>query len=123
VKEYQKITLLPRDTNSHGTIFGGVILSYIDLAGAACCHDHYRNRCFTTLVMREVKFLHPVHVSDLLTLSGEVVRAGRTSVTVRVEARAFNRRRRQEELVAATELVYVAMDPEGGKEPLQPAED
>ena len=86
MKEFQKITLLPKDTNSHGTIFGGVIMSNIDLAGAACCRDSFCNAKFTTVVVRELVFRQPVHVGDLLTLSGELVGQGTTSATVRIVA-------------------------------------
>jgi len=118
VKEFQKITLLPRDANSYGTIFGGVIISHIDLAGAACCRDRFRNPRFTTRVVRELTFQHPVQVGDLLTLSGEVLASGNTSVTVRIVARALNRDTRREELITEAELVYVAVDADGQKEPL-----
>ena len=119
---YQKITLLPRDTNSHGTIFGGVIMSYLDLAGAACCRDHFRNPLFTTVVVREVVFRHPVRMGDVLTLRGQLVSSGRTSVTVRIEAWAQSRPSREEVLVTAAELVYVAIGEDGQKTALVPWE-
>ncbi len=120
MKEYQKVTLLPRDTNSHGTVFGGVIMSYIDLAAAACCHDHFRNERFVTVVVRELTFREPVHVGDLLSLAGEVVRSGRTSVTVRIVAEA--RRAKGHDVVQVTEaeLVFVAIDAAGGTTALVP---
>ncbi len=55
-----RITLLPRDTNSAGTIFGGVILSYIDMAGAIEAHRRTRMERFVTVAMREVIFHKPV---------------------------------------------------------------
>jgi acyl-CoA thioesterase YciA len=123
VKTYQQITMLPRDTNSLGTVFGGVIMAAIDLAGAACCHDHFRNRRFSTLVVRELKFRHPVNVGDLVTLRGELVGSGTTSVTVRIEASALDRETRTEALVTEAELVFVAVDEHGAKTPLVPRED
>ena len=61
-----RVTMLPRDTNAHGTIFGGVILSHIDLAGAiAASRQAARN--FVTRAMREVDFIAPVHVGDVVS--------------------------------------------------------
>ncbi len=112
--------MLPKDTNSHGTIFGGVIMSYIDLAAAACCHDHFRNAKFTTVVVRELVFKQPVHVGDLLSLSGEVVAQGTTSVTVRIQAETQRCKGHDRAAVTEAELVFVAVDDEGNKTPLIP---
>lgn len=120
MKEYQKITLLPKDTNSHGTIFGGVIMSYIDLAAAACCHDHFSNARFTTVVVREVVFHQPVQVGDLLSLSGEVIAQGTTSVTVSIKAEVQRCKGHDVVRVTEAELVFVAVDDTGTKVPLEP---
>jgi acyl-CoA thioesterase YciA len=77
-----RITMLPKDTNAFGTIFGGVILSYIDLAGAIEVHRHYNLRVVTK-AMREVAFVSPVFLGDLVTFFTRVVRIGRTSVNRR----------------------------------------
>jgi len=78
-----RVLLLPKDTNAYGTIFGGVILSHIDLASAIearkVAPHHY-----VTKAMREVEFHEPVHVGDIVSFYTETVRIGRTSVTVRV---------------------------------------
>ena len=79
-----RITLLPRDTNSGGTIFGGVILSYIDMAGAIEAVRQTGIERFVTVAMREVIFHKPVFVGDLMSLYAEVVSTGTTSITVRV---------------------------------------
>src|SRR5687767_6511307 len=79
-----RITLLPRDTNSAGTIFGGVILSYIDMAGAIEAHRRTRMDRFVTVAMREVIFHKPVFVGDLVSFYAETLRIGTTSITVRV---------------------------------------
>lgn len=122
MKVYQRITLLPKDTNGFGTIFGGVIMSYIDLAAAACCRDRFCNAKFVTLVVRELHFHAPVYVGDLLSLRGEVTGHGRTSVTVRIAAEARRRDSRDRIPVTEAELVFVAVDEAGRKEPLEPWE-
>jgi acyl-CoA thioesterase YciA len=106
--------LLPRDTNGGGTIFGGVILSQIDLAGAAVARRFSCQR-FVTIAMKEVKFIAPVYVGDVVSYFGRVVRVGTTSVTVqiRVEAERFSDCDQKVEVTSA-EVVYVAID-KGGK--------
>src|SRR5919106_3912073 len=79
-----RITMLPRDTNSQGTIFGGVILSYIDMAGAIEAHRTTGMDRFVTVAMREVIFHQPVFVGDLVGFYAETVKIGNTSITIRV---------------------------------------
>src|ERR671919_1862000 len=78
-----KLLLLPKDTNALGTIFGGVILSNIDLASAVEARKTAAMR-FVTKAMREVEFHAPVFLGDIVSFYTETSRVGRTSVTVRV---------------------------------------
>ena len=106
-----RITLLPRDTNSAGTIFGGVILSYIDMAGAIEAHRHTRMDRFVTVAMREVIFHKPVFVGDLVSFYAETVRIGKTSITVRVIVEAERVGVSTDRVrVTEAEVVYVAVD-------------
>ena len=106
-----RITLLPRDTNSGGTIFGGIILSYIDMAGAIEAVRQTGVERFVTVAMREVIFHKPVFVGDLMSLYAEVVRIGTTSVTVRVIVEAERVGARSERVrVTEAEVIYVAVD-------------
>jgi len=119
MQEYLKVTLLPRDTNMHGTIFGGVIMSHLDLAGAQCARDHFDNR-FVTVFIHEMSFLHPVYVGDLVTFHGGLVSSGRTSVTVEVQVDAQRFDTREWYRVTEAKLVFVAVDLKGNKVPLVP---
>src|ERR1700704_755154 len=106
-----RITLLPRDTNSAGTVFGGVILSYIDMAGAIEAHRRTGMPRFVTVAMREVIFHKPVLVGDLVSFYVETVKIGNTSITVRVVVEAERVGvSRDRILVTDAEVVYVAMD-------------
>lgn len=106
-----RITLLPRDTNSAGTIFGGVILSYIDMAGAIEAHRRTRMERFVTVAMREVIFHKPVFVGDLVSFYAETLRIGTTSITVRVIVEAERVAAGAEQVrVTEAEVVYVAVD-------------
>src|SRR6266545_166738 len=78
-----KVLLLPKDTNALGTIFGGVILSHIDLASAVEARKVAPRR-YVTKAMREVEFHEPVFLGDVVNFFTETVRVGRTSITVRV---------------------------------------
>jgi acyl-CoA thioesterase YciA len=106
-----RITLLPRDTNSGGTIFGGVILSYIDMAGAIEAVRQTGIERFVTVAMREVIFHKPVFVGDLMSLYAEVVSIGTTSITVQVIVEAERVGARSERVrVTEAEVIYVAVD-------------
>jgi acyl-CoA thioesterase YciA len=102
--------MMPRDTNALGTIFGGIILSYIDQAGAVEALRYTTGR-LVTVAMREVEFHAPVFVGDLVSLHTETVRLGRTSITVRVVVEAERRSRGAGRVkVTEAEVVYVHVD-------------
>ena len=105
-----RITLLPRDTNSQGTIFGGVILSYIDTAGAIEAHRRTGLERFVTVAMKEVIFHRPVFVGDLVSFYAEIVRVGKTSITVHVIVETERLGREEKVRVTEAEVVYVAVD-------------
>ena len=107
-----RITLLPRDTNPQGTIFGGIILSYIDMAGAVEAHRRTGVERFVTVAMREVVFHQPVFVGDLVSFYAETVKIGTTSITVRVvvEAQRYGGMGGESIKVTEAEVIYVAVD-------------
>ncbi|MFQ5902844.1 MAG: acyl-CoA thioesterase [Candidatus Binatia bacterium] len=114
-----RVTMLPRDTNARGTIFGGVILSHIDLAGAISAHKH-ASRNFVTKAMREVVFIAPVYVGDVVSFYTAVIHEGKTSLTVRVEVEAERfSEPGQRVRVTEAEVVYVAIDGSGRPTPIR----
>lgn len=105
-----RMTMLPRDTNPNGTIFGGVILSYLDLAGGIEARKH-ANKRFVTVAMRGVEFIAPVYVGDLVSFYTRTIRIGRTSVTVGIVVDADRHEGSGERVrVMEAEAVYVAVD-------------
>jgi acyl-CoA thioesterase YciA len=104
--------MMPRDTNALGTIFGGVILSQVDLAAAIEAHKSHPAR-IVTVSMDKVEFKQPVFVGDLVSCFTETTRVGRTSITVRVSVWA-QRRFGGGEFVHVTEanVTMVAVDDE-----------
>lgn len=113
-----RVTMLPRDTNARGTIFGGVILSHIDLAGGiAASRQAARN--FVTRAMREVEFIAPVYIGDVVSFYTSVVRRGTTSITVKVSVEAERGQEpRRYVKVTEAEVIYVAVDEAGKPVPL-----
>jgi len=107
-----RVIMMPKDTNALGTIFGGIILSYIDQAGAVEAHRHGAGR-LVTVAMREVEFHAPVFVGDLVSLWTETLRLGRTSITVKVTVDVERRTPGQADghvKVTQAEVVYVRVD-------------
>src|SRR6266403_5300212 len=108
-----RVVMMPRDTNPLGTIFGGLILSYIDQAGAVHARQHSAKK-LVTVAMHEVKFIAPVFVGDLVSFYTETVRIGNTSITVRVTVEATRALSPHETVrVTQAEVVYVAIDETG----------
>jgi acyl-CoA thioesterase YciA len=104
-----RVTLMPKDTNAHGTIFGGVLLSYIDLAGAIATREHCDR--VVTIRMNEVVFHQPVFVGDIVSFYGEVVKIGRTSITIKVTVVSERwRGNREVAKVTEAEVIYVNVD-------------
>jgi acyl-CoA thioesterase YciA len=114
-----RVVMMPRDTNPLGTIFGGIILSYIDQAGAVEVRK-LSDQKLVTIAMHEVKFIAPVFVGDLVSFYTETVRIGTTSITVRVtvDARRGNAPH-QTVRVTQAEVVYVAIDEPGNPVPIR----
>src|SRR5262245_65609000 len=79
-----RVTMLPRDTNANGTIFGGVILSYIDLAGGIECRRQSAKK-FVTKAMHEVVFVAGVYLGERVALYTRTVRIGTISIPVSVD--------------------------------------
>lgn len=114
--------MMPRDTNAFGTIFGGVILSEIDLAAAVEGHRHHSGR-LVTVAMDQVIFRAPVHVGDLVSFFTETVRIGRTSIRVKICVWAQRRFSGDgASFVTEAEATMVAVDEHGQPTPvLRPA--
>ena len=105
------MTMMPRDTNAHGTVFGGVILSYIDVAGGVEAVRATKHNRFVTVAMKEVIFHQPVFIGDLVSFYVETLRIGRTSITVHVDVEAARFSSPGEKVkVTEAEVTFVAID-------------
>ncbi len=105
-----RVAAMPADTNSAGTIFGGWIMSQVDIAGSIAALERARGR-IVTVAVNSFEFHQPVFVGDLVSCYAEVIRVGRTSITVKVEVYA-QRSPAKVETIKVTEavLTYVALD-------------
>ncbi len=115
-----KVLLLPKDTNAYGTIFGGVILSHIDLASAVEARKVAPLR-YVTKAMREVEFHQPVFLGDVVNFYTETLRVGTTSVTVKVsvEAERWGAGSGERVKVTEAEVVLVSVDEHGRPRPIR----
>lgn len=112
--------MMPKDTNPQGTIFGGIILSYLDLAGSVEARRYTQGR-LVTVAMREVEFHKPVFVGDLVSFYARTTRIGDTSITVQVTVEAERLSADGEQVtVTEAEVVYVQIDGAGRPMPIEP---
>ena len=112
-----RVLMMPRDTNAMGTIFGGVILSHIDQAGAIGAHAEVAGK-LVTVAMREVEFHEPVFVGDLVSFYTEIVRVGNTSITVKVLVEVTRQKISERVKVTEAEVIYVRVDEQGRPQPV-----
>ena len=117
-----RVMPMPADVNQHGDVFGGWIMSQVDIAGATAAMRRARGRVVTVAVNSFV-FKHPVSVGDVVSFFAEVIEVGRTSVNVMIKVFA-ERNPAKPKIVKVTEatLTYVAINQQGLKRPLPAAE-
>ncbi|NRG19855.1 acyl-CoA thioesterase [Rhizobiales bacterium] len=103
---------MPADTNAAGDIFGGWVLSQMDLAGGIAAGERARCRV-VTIAVDAMKFIRPVHVGDVLCVYSEIGEIGRSSMKIRIEAWARRHRYDRREKVTEAIFTFVAVDEEG----------
>lgn len=108
-----RVTAMPADANAYGDIFGGWLMSLMDMAAGLVAARHSHGRA-VTVAMDGMQFHHPVKVGDEVSVYAEILRVGRTSMTIAVDA--WRRERHQDEAIKVTEarFTFVAID-EAGK--------
>jgi acyl-CoA thioesterase YciA len=114
-----RVLMMPRDTNAHGTIFGGVILSYIDQAGAIEARRQGVG-LMVTVSMDKVVFHEPVFVGDLMSFWTETLRIGNTSITTKVVVEAIRSGDPSQRVtVTEAQVVYVNLGSDRRPAPIQ----
>ena len=108
---------MPADTNPSGDIFGGWVMSLMDLAAGISAAAHARGRVVTASIT-QLSFLRPVKVGDVVCCYSDIARTGRTSITLSVEAWVLRRGQGDRLKVTEAEFTMVAVDAEGRPRPL-----
>lgn len=114
-----RVILLPRDTNKHGSIFGGIILSHIDLAAAVEARKTTGAQNIVTVAMDKIVFHKPVFVGDVVSFYTKTHKVGKTSVTTKVIVEATRVESEETVRVTEAEVVFVAVDESGKPTPVQ----
>jgi acyl-CoA thioesterase YciA len=109
---------MPADTNQNGDIFGGWLLGQMDLGGGIFASKIAKTRT-VTVAIEAMNFRKPVYVGDLVSVHANLVRIGRTSVTVHLEAWVLRRREMQSILVTDGNFTYVSIDDQGRPQPVK----
>ncbi len=97
----------------HGNLFGGIMLAWLDEAGAALAAYLCATPDFVTLKMKEVLFKQPVKTGDHVRIYGEVLKVGNSSITMSLEAKRYLFDRQDYEVVCSTEMTYVRINDQG----------
>lgn len=116
-----RVMAMPADTNPAGDIFGGWVLSQMDIAGGICASRRAQSRV-VTVSLEAMSFIRPVRVGDILGVYTEIVAVGTTSVVVHVEAWVRRDRIGNREKVTDGQFKFVALDASGNSKPLPPEE-
>ena len=109
---------MPADTNQNGDIFGGWLLSQMDIGGGVFASKIAKSRT-VTVAIEAMNFRKPVFVGDLVSVHANLVRIGKTSVTVHLEAWVLQRKEMQPILVTDGNFTYVAIDDQGHPQVIQ----
>ena len=109
---------MPADTNANGDIFGGWLLSQMDVGGGVFAAKIAKSRT-VTVAIEAMNFRKAVYVGDLVSVYAHLVRVGRTSMTVRLEAWVLRRKEEQPILVTDGNFTYVSIDDDGRPQPIR----
>ncbi len=111
---------MPADTNANGDIFGGWLMAQMDLGSSVLARSRARGRV-ATVAVEAMTFHKPVHVGDVVSIHARMLREGRTSMTIGVEAWVVRQPAGAHLKVTEATFVFVAVDEHGGKRPLPEA--
>lgn len=111
---------MPADTNANGDIFGGWLLSQMDIGGGAFASKIANSRT-VTVAIEAMNFRKPVYVGDLVSVHANLVRLGRTSITVHLETWVLRRKDKPQQSILVTDgnFTYVSIDEQGHPQVIQ----
>jgi acyl-CoA thioesterase YciA len=106
------------DLGTHGNLFGGKLLAWLDESGGVLAAQVVDSPRVVTVKFGEVTFSRKVKVNRIVKIYGQVLRIGRTSVTLRLEARRHNPYSGEQKIITSNEIVFVKIDDDGDPEPI-----
>ncbi len=109
---------LTKHIGNKNNMFGGELLSLIDISAAAYASEVCRYPKIVTLKITETLFKKPVKVGHLIKIYGEVKNVGNTSITIKIEVRTHNVRTEKQEIVCETDITFVKIDEDGNAIPI-----
>ncbi|MDP4663366.1 MAG: acyl-CoA thioesterase [Salibacteraceae bacterium] len=109
---------MEKDLGIHGNLFGGIMLSWLDEAAATMAYEVCHSPNMVTLKIDEVLFKRPVKIGFHLKIYGEVIKIGRSSITLQVDARKHNVYSGEEQVVCSTNFTFVRIDEQGDAIPI-----
>ncbi len=112
----------PADTNSGGDVFGGWVISQMDIAAGITAAQRAQGRC-STVAIEAMRFHAPINVGDLVSVYTQIVKTGRTSITMHVETWVRRQRTGEQLMVTEGDFTFVAIESSGVKRLLPPLED
>ncbi len=113
MKLINKKICMGRDIGVHGNVFGGILMAWIDEAAGAYASEYCQTPNLVTLRVGELLFKRPLKAGNHLRIYGEVDHVGKTSITLKVEARRYNLYDSEETVVCTTSMTFVRIDEDG----------
>lgn len=109
-----RVEPMPKDTNQYGAVFGGWVMSQVDLAGASTAMRYALSRKVVTRAVSSFTFENPIYVGDIVSFYTKIVKIGRSSITVQVDvyAERLTKADNTVDLVTQATLVYVCVGPD-----------
>jgi acyl-CoA thioesterase YciA len=113
-----KKIVMTKDIGIHGNLFGGILMAWLDEAGASLATEYCKTPYMVTIKIGELIFNKPVKSGNHLRIYGNVNKVGKTSITILLEARRLNLYSGDEVIVCSTSLVFVRVDEDGQATPI-----
>lgn len=111
-------TCLTKNIGVNGNMFGGELLSLVDVSAAAYASEVCKYPKLVTIKINELVFKKPIKVGNLIKIYGQVQKIGNTSITLKIEVRRHNVRTAQQDVVCETEITFVKIDEDGSPIPI-----
>jgi len=110
---------MTKDIGVHGNLFGGIMLAWLDEAGAAYSCQLAHSTKMVTRSMSEVEFCRPVKEGHIVKIYGGIINIGQTSIKIKLEAKMYNPHTKRQKIVTSTEMVFVRIDDDGCAIPIR----